>query len=360
MVNLGVIGVKGIGKNHIKSIQRVEEADLVAVADIDESAGRATAEECGVKWYADYEEMLRRDDLEAVCVCTPHYLHAPMALRAIEHGKHVMVEKPMAITVGEADQMVEKAKKAGVKLAVMHQYRTRPEFAEAKAILERGDLGPLYRVSMEACVIRTWSYYEGGPWRTTWRQSGGGALINQTIHHFDLLRWFVGRPTKLQGWIDTRLHRTQVEDIASAVILFEGGVHGVAQVSIIDAPSTVRFEVCGDRGKLVQEEKAIRLGILDTPIREFIEKSGKRGGGGPRCTWRDVTPEKRETDHHVLIRDFARAILEDREPMVPGEEGRASLEIVNAIILSSFRDRPVTFPVDRAEYAKLMAKLQTT
>ncbi|HID91303.1 TPA: Gfo/Idh/MocA family oxidoreductase [Candidatus Bathyarchaeota archaeon] len=354
-VNFGVIGVKGIGRTHIDCIDLIEGAELVAVADIDESVGKTVASQRHVDWYADYERMLERDDLDAVCICTPHFLHAEMALRAMDHGKNVLVEKPMAITVGEADRMVTRARRRGVKLGVVYQYRTEPVYSEMKAIIERGDLGPIHRVLMEACELRTQAYYDSAPWRGSWGLSGGGALINQAIHCFDLLQWFVGRPVRLQGWIGTKLHRTEVEDVASAVMLFENGAQGAAQASVIDAPPTIRFEICGDKAKLIKENGP-RLGLLETPIREFIERSNEVWGQ-PRYKWAEVTPKGRETGHVAVIRDFAEAISEDRDPLVPGTEARASLEIVNAVILSHFKGEPVTLPVDREEYARLMMKL---
>jgi predicted dehydrogenase len=356
-VNFGVIGVKGIGKNHIESIKRIKEADLIALADIDETAGKAVAEQHHAKWYADYTKMLEQSDLDAVCICVPHFLHTPTALLAIDCGKHVLVEKPMAMTVGEADKMVLEAEKKGVKLGVMYQYRVEPAYSEMKAILDRGDLGAIYRFVMESCDLRTQAYYDYAPWRGSWRSSGGGVIINQSIHHLDLLQWFLGKPVRLHGWITTKIHRAEVEDLASALISFEGGAQGVIQASLIDALSITRFEICGDKAKLLSENGDVKLGVLETPIKEYIEKS-KEVWDHPKCNWIKVTPKAREAGHIAILRDFTQALLEDREPLIPGREGLVSLEIANAIILSHFKGKTVTFPVDRNEYTKLMQKLQ--
>jgi len=354
-VNFGVIGLKGIGQIHINAIKEVEEASLVAVADIDEAVGRAVASRYGVEWYGDYEKMLEDGDVDAVTICTPHFLHASMALKAIEYGKHVLVEKPMAISVVEADGMVNEARRRDVKLGVVYQYRLHPVYRKIKDVIENDEIGSILRVCMEACVFRTQAYYNRDAWRGKWATEGGGAMINQTIHYFDLLQWFVGKPSKLYGWVNTVLHEIEVEDIASSVILFENRAHGIVQVSTIDAVPTERFELFGERGKLIKDD-GLKLGLLEKTVEEYIREGVV--WGKPAFHWYDVdVGEGKGEGHTGIIRDFAEAILEDRDPAVPGEEGETSLEIVNAIILSSFEEKPVKFPIDRTRYENLLKKL---
>jgi len=355
-VNFGVVGLKGIGQTHIEAVKAVEEAELVAVADIDEDVGKAVASRFNVECYVNYEEMLGRKDVDVVAVCTPHFLHAPMALKAVEHGKHVLVEKPMAVSVVEADQMIDMAKRRNVKLGVVYQYRFQPLYQEMKRIIKEGELGPIMRVCMEACTFRTQAYYNSDPWRGKWATEGGGVLINQTIHNLDLLQWFVGKPSKLQGWISTMLHDIEVEDIASSTIIFENGAHGVVQVSTIDAVPTERIEIYGGKAKIVNVGGELKIGLLEKSVRECISEDAV--WGKPQFRWMDVEMEKEGAGHAGVIKDFSRSILEDRHPMVPGEEGRISLEIANAIILSSFEDEPVKFPISREKYAQLTEKLR--
>jgi len=356
-VRFGVIGVKGIGKVHIKGILSTEEAELLAVADIDEEEGRSVASAYGVEWYNDYEKMLELEELDAVTVCTPHFLHYPMVMRALDSVKHVLVEKPMAITVGEADNMIANARRRGLKLGVVFQYRTDPVNCQIKRSIETGELGRIYRVCMEACCFRTQSYYNMDAWRGRWATEGGGALINQTIHDFDLLGWFVGKPVRLQGQIGTLYHNIKVEDIASATVLFENGAHGVIQVGVVDAVETARLEICGEKGKIIKEGGKTQHAILGRPLKEYIAEE-KIWDVDIQYEWRELKPEKETTEEHcAVIKDFAQAILEDREPMVNGENGRISLEFVNAIILSSFERKAVSFPIDRDAYDTLMRKL---
>lgn len=359
-VRFGVIGVKGIGRTHIKGITSTEEAELLAVADIDEEEGRSVASEHGVEWYRDYEDMLKLPELDAVTICTPHFLHYPMTMKALDSGKHVLVEKPMALTVREADEMIGNARSRGLKLGVVFQHRTFPVNREIKRLIETGELGTIYRICMEACTFRTQLYYDRDSWRGKWATEGGGALINQTIHEIDLLQWFAGKPKRLQGQTSTIYHKVEVEDIASATILFENGAHGILQVGIVDPISTTRLEICGEKGKLICEDGKARRVILGKPVTGYVAKP-EVWERRPEIQWVDVEPEgENGGGHRAIIRDFAQAILEDREPLVNGEEGRASLEIVNAIILSSFEGKSVSFPVDRNEYERLMSTLSET
>jgi len=354
-VKFGVIGLKGIGQSHINAINQVEEAELTAIADINEALGKSISSRLGVKWYKDYVEMLEKAEIDAVTICTPHHLHHPMALSAVEYGKHILVEKPMAITVDEADEMIRKAEKRNIKLGVVYQFRFNPAFRELKRLID--DMNQIYRVLMEACVFRSQLYYDRDAWRGKWATEGGGALINQTIHYFDLLQWFVGKPIRLYGEIGTLLHNIEVEDIAEATIIFESGAHGIVQVSSIDAPSTVRFEVYGDKGKIIMDNDQIKRYVLEKSLKNHILEG--EVWGNPSYKTEEITVDRKGLGHKAVIEDFAKAIIEDREPAVSGENGRVSLEIVNAIILSSFLKKPVRFPIDRVEYRRLFEKLSS-
>jgi len=356
-VRFGVIGLKGIGRRHIKCITSIDEAELVAVADINEEAGKLVASKYGVEWFKNYENMLKRKDLDAVSICTPHFLHFPMAMKSLEYGKHVLVEKPMAITVKEADKMIESARERGLKLGVVYQYRVNPIYRQIKKIIEDGLIGKIYRVCMEACTFRTQTYYNGDAWRGKWLTEGGGALINQTIHHLDVLQWLVGKPTNIYGRIGTLYHHIEVEDIASAVILFENGAHGIVQVGTVDPIVTVRFEICGEKGKILYEDrgKEVKYAVLERSLKDYVFGEARRVK--PEYEWKKIEVEKTSLGHEEIIRDFTLAILEDREPLIAGEDGRVSLEMVNAIILSSFENQMVSLPIDRDAYENLLNKI---
>jgi len=358
-VKIGVIGVKGIGRTHIDAIVSSENAELFAVADINREAGVTVASNYGVEWYRNYEEMLKEEDLDAVTICTPHFLHHQMALKAFAYQKHVLVEKPMAISVSEADEMIRESRKKGLKLGVVFQGRTKPVNLEAKRLIDSGEIGEIYRACMEACYFRTQAYFSRDAWRGKWMTEGGGVLINQAIHDLDILQWLLGRPVKIQGQIGTMYHDIEVEDLASAAILFENGAQGIFQASIIDPIRTRRLEVCGEKGKIELNREA-RWAVLKKTLREYIA-SGKIWDSSQELEWFEIKPKtKKISGHRAVIEDFAQAILSDREPLVNGEEGRTALEMVNAIILSSFEGKAVSLPIDREDYNRLLEKIKGT
>ncbi|MEM1601637.1 MAG: Gfo/Idh/MocA family oxidoreductase [Candidatus Bathyarchaeia archaeon] len=355
-IKFGVIGLKGVGQTHINEIANIEGAELTAVADINEEVGKFVSSKYNVKWYKNYEDMLAMEDLDAISICTPHFLHFPMVMKALNYGKHVLVEKPMAITVKEADQMIEEARRRGLKLGVVYQRRTDPTYQKIKEMISQGEIGRIYRACMEVCTFRSQAYYDRDAWRGKWATEGGGVLINQTIHQIDILQWLVGKPVEVCGKIGTFYHNVEVEDIASAVIKFENEAHGVIQVTTIDPINFERFEICGEKGKIVSEDgrNEIKYAILDKSVKEYIfsETTSLK----PTYQWNRIEIKRDSTmpGHRKIIEDFVRAIVDDRDPMIPGEEGKVSLEIVNAIILSSFEGRSVSIPIDREAYERLI------
>jgi len=356
-VKIGVIGVKGVGKAHIDAIVSSENADLFAVADINREVGKTAASSYGVEWYRNYEEMLEQRDLDAVTICTPHFLHCQMALKAFAYNKHVLVEKPMAISVSEADEMIRESRRKGLKLSVVFQERTKPLNQEVKKLIDSGKIGKIYRACMEACYFRTQAYYDRDAWRGKWATEGGGVLINQAIHDLDIFQWLLGKPVKIQGQIGTMYHDVEVEDLASATMLFENGAQGVFQASIIDPIRMRRLEVCGEKGKIELNGEP-RRAVLKKNLREYIT-SGKVWNSSQEFEWFEIKPEMKPiSGHRAVIEDFAEAILSDREPLVNGEEGRTALEIVNAIILSSYEGKAVSLPIDREAYSRLLEKIK--
>ena len=356
-VKMGVIGVKGVGRIHVEAISSSEKTELRAVADINEEAGKTVALNYGVEWYRNYEEMLELKDLDAVSICTPHFLHCQMALKALDYGKHVLVEKPMAISVSEADEMIQKSKEKSLKLAVVFNNRMKPINREIKRIIDSGEIGGVYRACIETCIFRTQAYYNRDAWRGKWATEGGGVLINQSIHDVDLFQWFLGRPVKVLGQIGTMYHDIEVEDLASAVILFKNGAQGIFQASTIDPIMIKRIEICGDKGKIQMDEN-VRKAILEKTVKDYIAAESI-WNARQEYQWFDVrTEEEKRSGHQAIIEDFAESILLDRKPFISGEEGRTALEIVNAIILSSFEGRAVSLPIDKRAYDNLLERLK--
>lgn len=344
MVKFGIVGT-GVGANFcaqgISMIHDAEIADLIAVTSRRDERAREFASKCGLKdWYTDYREMLEKADIEAVVINTPHNLHYPMALESIKSGKHVLVDKPIAVSLKQSDEMIDKARRKGVKLGVNLQSRFDPTFRKVKEAAEEQRFGRL--ILGEAIVkwFRTQEYYDKSAWRGKWDTEGGGALINQAIHTIDLLVWIMGSPRYLWAQIDTVAHKIEVEDLAVAALRFENGALGIIQGSTAIYPGLPsRLEVHGTKGTAIIEGEVLkRWSIIGEE--EVVSEEAKEG----LKSW--ARPELAPaTNHASLIKDFAEAILEDREPYVNGVEGRKSLEVITAIYRSGRDDRMIEFPL---------------
>ena len=364
-IRFGVIGIKGAGRAHIEAIRQIPEAELIAISEVDTAAAKQLGQELRVRTFTDHQAMLTAGVCDAVCIATPHYLHAPMSLDCLQAGMHVLVEKPIACTVKEADRMVTLARKKGLKLGIGHQYRTYSTPRTMKRLIDDGQIGDIIRVLWTWIDLRPEAYYDRDVWRSTWRHAGGGVLMNQTSHDLDLLCWMVGDPVEVCAMMGNWGHRAEIEDLVCANVRFANGALGVLQLSIVNPNGYSVRQISGDTGILaIQDVKSLSSDGLDTilhgtyarPVWEVLRDGGMVEQGS--VTWRNVEPVHGETGHLAIVRYFVNAILNDSEPLVNGEEGRKTLELINAIILSALRKKVVEFPVNRDEYEELMEELK--
>ena len=356
-VRVGVAGVGGMGQGHCEALLQVKEAKLAAVCDYDAKTAQRVGEKFGVPCFSDHREMLRAGLLDAVVIATPHYYHPPIAIDAFRAGLHVLSEKPISVTVKEADRMIAAAKKSGKVFSVMYQLRNDPKFRAARKLLDEGKVGALIRANMVLGYYRSQAYYDSGGWRATWKGEGGGVLFNQAPHMLDIFGWLVGRPKYITAQTRTRLHDIEVEDEAFARLEYENGAHGYLYASVIEAPTTTRLEIVGDRGKILIEGEDFKFWELDTPVSKFTRIS-KEMWSGPRAKLVPVKLERnREATHAAILRNFCRAILHGEARLTPGEEGLFSVELADAITLSSYQKKTVKLPISRPAYEALMAKL---
>ena len=223
MVRVGVVGLNGIGGGHAQALSEMDRAELVAVADLKEELVQDTARKLGVNSWTDFRDMVEGEDLDAVVIATPHHLHAPMGLHCLKAGLHTFVEKPVAVTVSQADRMIDTAREADLKLGVGHNYRTFPGNRALKRLIDGGELGEIYRVLWQWLEARAESYYDRDIWRCTWEHAGGGVLMNQTSHDIDLLCWLIGEPVEVSAMISNWGHRAEIEDTAIASVRFASG-----------------------------------------------------------------------------------------------------------------------------------------
>jgi len=334
-IKFGVIGCGVIGKTHAAAIAAVEGARLVAVSDVSEERARQLAERYGTRYFTDYHQMVEKADLDAVTVCTPSGMHAEPAIAALEAGVHVLVEKPIEITLERADRMIATAKRVERTLGVVFQHRFAPAFQYLKAALREGKLGRI--VLGEACYkgYRSAEYYASAGWRGTWAMDGGGVLMNQAIHHVDLLQWLMGPVRSITAQVDTLVHDLEVEDTAVAILRFENGALGVIQAATSVFPRLwTRIEIAGSRGSLAVENGSLRFKYLAEEDGDedvgFYGLDPQIGEGKAQAL---ALPAPRK--HVAQIEDFVNALREGRSPLIDGLEGRKALAINMAIYESA-------------------------
>ena len=224
VLRFGLIGCGRVAPRHAESLLSLPGARLVAVADVRETRADRFAAQYHAAAHTDYRALIARQDVDVVNICTPSGLHAQMAIEAMQAGKHVIVEKPIALTLDDADRMIGAARVYGVKLCVVLQNRYNPPMQDLKQVIESGMLGRLLLGNATVRWYRPQEYYEDG-WHGTWAMDGG-ALMNQSIHHIDALQWLLGRPESVFAYSATLAHRMEAEDIGVASIRFHGGTLG--------------------------------------------------------------------------------------------------------------------------------------
>lgn len=353
-----IIGVGGvIGPSHINALKQMPEVQLVAVADIDAARAQARATEIGCPWYTDHRAMLAEHKPDVAAITTPHPFHAPLAVDAFAYGAHVLVEKPLAVHVGEADQMIQAADQAGRILAVNFQQRFRPVIERAKWLMESGAIGPIVRTLCIEPWYRPAAYYRSAGWRGTWRGEGGAILMNQGPHPLDLFCYLAGRPARVTGWIRTRYHEIEAEDTAQAMFEYPNGAPGYLALSTAETGLKRRLEIVGENGALELVGDQLTITHLKPNMREHMA-TAKGMFEAPETQVETVSLPGDGGGHLAVYRDLYRAIVEGGQPRCNGREGAMSLELANAIIQSSFEERTLTLPLDRAAYAALLADLQ--
>ena len=354
-VRAGLIGCGNIAKIHASGLARSPNVTFAACCDVDESRARAMAEEHGAPHvFASPEALLASGEVDAVMVCTPHPSHAAVVVAAAEAGVHILCEKPITIDLTEADRMVETARQAGVKFGVIFQRRWWPAAQRIRQAIDAGKLG---RLTLGECAVRIWrsaDYFGSAAWRGTWANEGGGVLMNQAVHAIDQFQWFMGPAVEVVGRYATLRHGAyiDVEDTAVATVVFANGALGTIQAASSFNPGFgFRVAVHGDADAAVSvwEREEGQQGVNDIwtipgeePLREEWEQAEQNRPGFPSF-------------HHEQIQDFAEAILEDREPLVTGEEGRKSLELILAIYESSRTGAAVPLPMRRDGLANPIA-----
>ena len=366
-LNHVIIGVgAGVLGMHRPAFE-LDTTRLVGVSDLNAETGRARATELGCSFFPDYKTMLRETEPDVAVVLTPHPFHAAIAIDCLTAGAHVLVEKPVAVHVGEADAMLQAAQETGRLLAVNFQHRFRPEVRTARRLIEEGRLGKVQHVDMTVAWPRTARYFKVVSWRGTWAGEGGGVLMNQAPHNLDILCYLLGLPERVVAWTRTTLHAIETEDTVQAMLDWApseartgvDGTLGSLHISTAEAGRPERLDIVGTGGTLQLQSGALTFNRGEADFRTFMRESDNPFGA-PAFETETVALEPASGDHAAVYRNLHEAILNGVPLVCDGVEGRKSLEIANAMILSSHARREVTLPIDRQEYAALLSDLKAS
>lgn len=343
----GIVGCGMIANFHAKAIEHIRGAKIVACFDVYAPGAERFAAANDCKYYEKLDDMLADPDVDIVTVCTPSGAHMEPAVAAAKAGKHVVVEKPLEITLKRCDAIINACRQNKVKLCTIFPSR----FGDAnKTIKKTIDSGRFGRMTLGDAYIKWWrtqEYYDQGGWRGTWAMDGGGAFMNQGIHGVDLLYWFMGDVAEVTALTDTLAHeRIEVEDVGVAALRFKSGALGVIEASTAVHPGfPKKTELHGTKGSVIAEQDDILLWQFekerkaDAAVREKFAPNNENSGGA-------ADPTAISYDGHLhQLKDFIKAIDTGGQPFVDGEEGRKSVEIILAIYKSAWSGRKVELPL---------------
>jgi UDP-N-acetyl-2-amino-2-deoxyglucuronate dehydrogenase len=329
-MRFGIIGGGVIAPTHAQAITGNSEAELVAIADVElEKAERMAVDYTIPHVYKDYQQLLKRDDIDAITVAVPSGYHAEVVIAAAEAGKHVLCEKPLEITADNMTRMTAACRKAGVKLGCVFQRRVSPAAIITKKAMDDGKLGKLVLGDAYQKYYRSPEYYRSAGWRGTWALDGGGALMNQGVHGIDLIQWLMGDVQSVFAYSSALVREIEVEDTAVAVVKYKNGAFGVIQGTTSVFPAQdMRFELHGEKGTIIFDDSGFKQW-------KFADSEEEMPQVDSILSSKDDPTRIANHGHFLLIDDLIQAIRENRDPLISGEEGRKSVDFILAIYESA-------------------------
>ena len=357
-VRLGIVGLGVMGRVHAANILagKIPRLQLTAVAD---SAPGNLAKFKGVKKFGTFEAMAASGLIDAVLIATPHFLHTTLGIKALKAGLHVLVEKPVSVHKADAERLLAAHTRGDRVFAAMFNQRTDPFYLELRHLIRSGALGEVRRVNWTITNwFRTGHYYASGSWRATWAGEGVGILLNQCPHNLDLLQWMFGMPRRIRAFCNFgRYHDIEVEDDVTAYLEFANGATGTFIASTGEAPGTNRLEIAAEQGRVVVENDKLVFTRNEVPMSEF-SRTADSSFAQPATKEIVIAPPNHGEQHNGILRNFTDAILDGVPLIAPAAEGIHSVELANAMLLSSWTDQAVDLPIDARFYAKkLRAKI---
>jgi predicted dehydrogenase len=359
-VRIGVIGIGSMGSGHVRSLlsNKVARAEVTAICDIDSQALTKFPQ---IKGVTDGEAFLKSGLFDAVLIATPHYFHTTLGIKAFEAGLHVLVEKPISVHKSDCERLIaaynNRADKSRLFAAMFNQ-RTDPHYSKVKKMIEGGELGPIRRVSwIITDWFRTQAYYRQSAWRATWGGEGGGVLINQCPHNLDLMQWLFGLPKKVHAFCHFgKFHDIETEDSVSAYLEWADGATGVFVTTTGEFPGSNRLEIAAERGLVAIEGGKVTFTRNTVPTTEFSHTT-KEPWSKPDTWHIDIPVNGYGGQHQEILQNFTNAILDGVPLIAPATEGINSVELGNAMILSTLLNKTIELPLDGAVYEQQLKKL---
>ena len=336
---IALVGCGRISRNHFDAIRRIDGLTLSAVCDILPDRSRAAGEQEGVPSFSSYEEMLRTADCDVVVVCTPSGLHAAQGALAARAGKHVVTEKPMAITLTQADELVKACDDAGVLLFVVKQNRLNPPIQLLRRAIDKGRFGRIYLASTTVRWQRPQEYYAAEPWRGTW-EFDGGAIMNQASHYVDLMQWLVGPVESVMAKTATQARRIEAEDSGVAILRFRSGALGVIEVNVLTYPRNLEgsITILGEKGSVKIGGTAVNR-VEHWMFADYDDDDKLVEGASTN------PPNVYGFGHEGYYRNVLAVLRGEAQPGTDGRAGRKSLELILGIYESAKTCRDVPLPL---------------
>jgi len=342
-----LIGCGRISPNHLAAAL-TNKLEVVGLCDIDSSMindkmAKFKLDEQNVARYHDYREMLKEQKPELVSICTESGNHASIALDCIEAGVNLIIEKPIALSIKDADTIIEKAKEHNVKVCACHQNRFNKSVVKIREAMEQNRFGRLMHGTAHIRWNRGRDYYERASWRGTWEQDGG-ALMNQCIHNIDLLRWMMGDDiVEVFAYTDNLTHPyIEAEDLGLALVKFKNGSYGIIEGTTNIYPQNLEetLYLFGEKGTVKAGGQSVNI-IEEWRFSDLLDDPDE-----VKRTYHENPPNVYGYGHIPLFADVIESIKKNRQPMVTAEDGKRALELVLAIYKSAAEGKPVRLPLD--------------
>ena len=353
-IRLGIVGLGNMGATHAESILagKIDRIQLAAVCDGDSTRLNQLP---SIQGFTTPDAMIASGAIDAILIATPHYLHVPIGIAALRAGLHVLIEKPISVHKADGERLLAAHQDRRQVFAVMFNQRTDPTYQKIRQLIQEGALGEIRRVNW---IITDWfrseAYYASSGWRATWVGEGGGVLLNQCPHNLDLLQWMFGMPQRVRAFCHFgRYHHIEVEDDVTAYLEFGNGATGVFIASTGEAPGTNRLEITAEGGRVVIEDDRILYTRNTVPMSEFGRVS-RQAFARPETGTSLISASAHGGQHNEILQNFVAAILDGKPLVAPAAEGLRSVELGNAMLLSTWLDKTVELPLDAMLYENLL------